>query len=436
MKNWVKKLKIKDFQGAKYVEITPDENSHCVLIEGGNEAGKSRVLRALYYLVVGGAVPKKPVTEGEKEAVLEAEIGDYKIKATLKADKSKQPMLQVTAADGSKVKSPRAWLAERITENTIDPYKIANMDDKEFHVFIKRVTKLDFTEEEKVEQLNYTKRTEVHKQLMSDKAKLEEYEDLPELDTSVRHEKIIIKEQDEVIKHNRQVEEGRLELEKAQRDIKEIPPKMEAAKEDMLERLKKLQEQIDYVKKSFEEEKEKLIAADKQLKKVEQNVINEVENLKPIDPEPIAKELEKAREQLSLEAKYDRRHELQTALKESQERHDELTQEVEKARAAKLEKIKSAKMPAEGLVITDEGIQYKDIPFEQHSKSRKIQLSMEISKALNPDIPVMFIEDGAVIGEKIRNEMVSIAATYDIQLFFEDFRTEPSGKKNSFFIKS
>lgn len=435
MKNWVKKLKIKDFQGADFVEITPDENNHCVLIEGDNEAGKSRILRGLYYLVCGGSIPAKPVTEGKEQADLYAEIGDYKIRAVLKADKNKQPMLQVTAADGSKVKSPRAWLSERITENTIDPYKIANMDDKEFHIFIKRVMKLDFTEEEKAEQLNYTRRTEVHKQLMSDKAKLEEYEKLPDLDTSVRHEKIIIKEQDDVIEHNRDIENKQYELAKVQREIKEIPPKVKAAEEEMKERINKLKDQIEYIEKSFIEEKETFAVDDKQLRSVEQNVLKELEKLKPIDPEPIAKELEKAREQTNLQSKYDRQHELTTALRESQERHDSLTEEVEKARAAKLDKIKNAKMPAADLEVRDEGIFYKDIPFEQHSKSRKIKLSMEIAKALTPDIPIMFVEDGAVIGEKIRNEMVTIASEFGIQLFFEDFRTTPSGKENSFFIK-
>ncbi len=251
MKNWVKKLVLKNWQGIEFMEIMPDDESYIVQIEGDNEAGKSRALRGLYYLVCGGKLPKEPVTKGQKKAELYAEIGDYTLRAIIKADKDKSPTFEVRTKDGAKVDiSPREWTAKRLSENTVDPYRLASMNDKEFYEYIKKVTNLDFTEEEKEIDLNYTRRTEVGRQLDIKKKALTEYDNLPELDGKFRDETDILKEQEEIFKHNRAIDDFNEQIGELETEIKDTPKAIEDYAKRMDEHIKGSNQELDKIKSS------------------------------------------------------------------------------------------------------------------------------------------------------------------------------------------
>jgi len=95
-------LKSKNVKNLKAVEITPEGNT--VILTGKNGAGKSAVLDSILYAFSGKSIPTKPIRNGEDNAKVEIDCGDFTVTRTFG---KKGNALKIETKTGDIKKSPQ-----------------------------------------------------------------------------------------------------------------------------------------------------------------------------------------------------------------------------------------------------------------------------------------------------------------------------------------
>src|SRR3984957_8598889 len=145
------------------VEINPDGS--LVVIGGKNGNGKTSVLDSITMALAGkGAIPSKPVRDGEKEATIEIEMDDdFIIKRTIKPDGESK--VEVRTKEGAKYGSPQALLDGFAARFTFDPLAFKLMKPRDQVDLLKSVLNLDFTNLDAERGETFDDRTVVNRQI-------------------------------------------------------------------------------------------------------------------------------------------------------------------------------------------------------------------------------------------------------------------------------
>lgn len=109
----------------------------------------------------------------------------------------------------------------------------------------------------------------------------------------------------------------------------------------------------------------------------------------------------------------------QKAVRDREAKSTELSAELDQVDAAKLKKIQSAKFPIEGLSITDSGVTFNGVPFEQASGAEQLRVSVAIGMAANPKLRVLLCRDGSLLDETSLRILTEIVQERDYQLWLE-----------------
>ena len=143
----IKKLKIAD--------ITPGDN--VVILEGKNKQGKTSTLDSIAYALGGTKMlPQKPVREGEENAIIKIDIGDYVI--TRKWTTPDKSTLKVETKNGMKPQKPQNFIDDLMGNLAFDPLEFLNMDKKKRIEVVKSITGLNFDDLEEKHTENYEAR--------------------------------------------------------------------------------------------------------------------------------------------------------------------------------------------------------------------------------------------------------------------------------------
>lgn len=78
-------------------------------------------------------------------------------------------------------------------------------------------------------------------------------------------------------------------------------------------------------------------------------------------------------------------------------------------------------MPIDGLTFNDESLFYQGRPVDEStlSTSEKMMLGARLKIAKNPNVPVLFIQQGESLGTKKFNDLISMAKEHDFQIIME-----------------
>jgi len=119
-------LKAENFKRLEAIELTPGEVN---LITGKNAQGKSSVLDAIEFCLSGPSkqIPR-PIKDGATKAKIEMDLGDLTITRVVTPSGAR---LQVTAKDGTQLKSPQAVLDALFSSVSFDPIRFLNMSEKD-----------------------------------------------------------------------------------------------------------------------------------------------------------------------------------------------------------------------------------------------------------------------------------------------------------------
>jgi recombinational DNA repair ATPase RecF len=355
----VVKLSAQNFKRLEAVEITPDE-SGMVVIGGRNAQGKSSVLDAIMAALGGrDAAPEEPIRHGEDQATITVDLGKYVVERTF----GRGEKLVVKGREGERFSSPQALLDKITGSLTFDPLEFSRAKHSSQIEMLRRVVGLDFTMLNERREKTYARRTEVNRErdrLRAQAASATFTPDLPEQEIVLQD---LVDRRDQMMERARETNAARTVIANLRRSIAEW--------------------------------REKIAAAEQQIITLEPTAAAEVP-----DVSSLASEIANAQATNKLIRQNYSHRTATDAAQRQQKVSDELTAEIEAIDREKADMIARAKMPVEGLSLSEDGVTYRGVPFSQASAAEKLRVSVAMGLAMNPTLRVMLIRDGSLLDDE------------------------------------
>lgn len=145
---------IRNFKGIEKLDI--ELNGKNVFVMGGNGAGKTSFLDAIWTTLTGKNLPTKVTKEGAKKGFVEVDLGDYIARLKFVKDKTptfelEQKNVEVDPDTGNPVsdkmiKAPRTFLNDAIKIIDFDVNVFLNLTGNEKVKYLSKIIGIDFTE--------------------------------------------------------------------------------------------------------------------------------------------------------------------------------------------------------------------------------------------------------------------------------------------------
>lgn len=381
-------LKSSNIKRLKAVELTIDDKQNIVMITGRNGQGKSSILDSIWYALGGGKiVPEKPIRDGQQDAEVSLDLGEYVVTRTFT---EKGTYLKVSNKDGASYSNPQKLLDTVIGQLSFDPLEFSRLETKKQIEQLIKITGLDFSDLDQKKKEKEEERTFVGREL---KAMGEiSPETVEAAKTAAVKPEINITELSGKIQ---ELTESHQKYDNAQRFIQMNLEEMQKL-EDRISQLKEANRNYQKTPKPEGD----IAALQEQLKNAEQTN-TEIRDAKKILAEA--------------EARGDKKIQ-----------YDGLTDELEGIAFTREERLKAAKMPIDGLAWSEIAVTYHGIPFEQLSAAEQLKISMAMAMVANPKLRVILIRDGSLLDSENLKVIQEMAADLDFQVWIE--RVDDSGK--------
>ena len=441
----------------KLVTITP--KGHLVPITGANGQGKTSVLDAIWW-ALGGAdnITSVPIHKGAETGTITLDLGDFVVERVFTSKKKCTPcrgkgrvLLSETSGNpadkecevcqgygfiaengtevtvrapsavegkkGPKYDSPQAMLDALVGSLSFDPLEFARASAPEQFDLLRKAVALDFdfAGMVKANDADYKERTRINKAAKEQRAiaaGITVKEGLPEKHVD---EAALLAELDDAYKTNSARERARearaMELDKTERDKKSL-----VAKRSRIDQLRTELERLESELKAEEYAIGSRLETLAKLPTVED----------AIDVTAIRAKLDEAK---ATNLAIDRRQERARAISDAEAHEGEakkITERMEGRETAKLDAIRAAKMPVDGLGLGEGFVTFNGLPFEQASDAERLRVSVGIAMATNPKLRVIRIRDGSLLDEKSMALIADMAKSGDYQFWLE--RVDTSGK--------
>ena len=392
-------LEVSDYKRIKTVKITPAADTAIILLGGKNAQGKSSILDALTAAFGGKrAAAGDPVRHGEKEAAIYVELdgGRLTIDRTIAPDGS--TTLEVRDVDGA-VRKPQEVLDKLVGSRFLDPLLWLQLPMKEQRAqlmkLIPNADRIDVLNDKR--QRAFDRRTELGRDLVKAKGELDR---LPVLPTPTEID--VAKASAELQAFNVQQRTGdglgnALALAKAAREIADQNFNAQlAALGKLKDQLAAAEAQLPILGEVLKRSTERELAAKTKLDEaVEAWQASEARRTQlEVD---IAMAGEHNRAVAAAAAQNARRAETAAAV-------EKLTKDVEVCATAittvderKAEILAAAKLPVEGLKVSDDGVELNGVPFAQASDAEKWRVALALAIAASPGLHDVWIRDGALL---------------------------------------
>ena len=375
-----------NFKRLVAVEITPAEDGSLVLVTGKNGAGKSSVLDAIMTTLAGGkSAPDKPIREGEAEAENTIVTENYSITRTFNEKGSK---LVIKNADGFAASSPQKLLDKIVGDLSFDPMEFIRMGNteagkKEQRRALMGLAGLDFSDIDSMIATTKAERADVRK----DKERYEhEAERIVVADGTPDKEVGVLELTDELqeaVDHNAKI----TRLSEDESMMIGETQNLEEAKRKLTEKIEGLQAEINTLEASYGRADEKQELRQKELEEItgrltksERTDVAEIEaKIATSQVVNIAVRLKIQKAELTKQAEA-KAKEWRTLGKDAKD--------LEGKKAIRLAK---AKMPLEGLSVTDDCVVLGKIPLSQVNDAKKLEVGLGIAMAQNPELKVILM---------------------------------------------
>lgn len=401
------KLRAENFKRLQAVEITPDGN--LVQITGRNGSGKSSVLDAIFAALGGKpAVPTTPVRRGQKDAIVELDLGDMVVRRRF--DDEGTTALQVESKDGATFKSPQTLLDAMLGRMTFDPLEFMRLKPREQLDMLRSVVTVD-VDLDKLDALNrtdYDKRTDVNRDEKRLRTEAEAIVVPPDLPASPIDVSDLTAQLRSAAEHN-----ASIETRKARRQT--VRAEVNAHRQQALD----FGARIDQLRRQITELEEQARAANAAADAAQAR-LDAAEAL----PEPInVDELEaKIADAQRINAGIEARTRKATKRAEAdgmKAAADLLTAAINARATERDEAIARAEMPVPGLGFGDGEVTFNGLPFAQASGAEQLRTSLAIAMAANPKLRIVRIKDGSLLDEDGIRLVAEMAAARDFQVWME-----------------
>lgn len=465
------RLKSENVMRLVAVDITPE--GHVVTVGGPNGAGKSSVLNSIAVALGGlSLAPEEPIRQGEGEAQVQVDLGDYVVTRKFARDKivnttdrgaphpyrsdgvsaskscfvchqeENEPIHQnvperwgetrstlvVANKDGARYPSPQALLDRLLGELTFDPLTFARDEPRRQGKTLRRLVGVDLSKIDDRRALAFAERA-MHKKTYAIKEaqllKMPKYDGVPTEEVSA----------DEVTAELRRAEEVRVVAEEAERTRDAVQHRLngaQASRESWEQKAESLLARIVQLQKEHEEAKAQVASfkAHAEAVGVELDARKTQADAARATVPAIAdvharvKEIERTnalvranRERAAAEG------ELAALAQEVDARTEAISSCDDERRAA----LAAARFPVAGLGLDpDGGVTLNDLPFSQASSSEQLRVSVAVGLALNPELRVLLVRNGNMLDEDSLALVAKMAEEADAQVWCEWVTKDPS----------
>ena len=375
----ITKLTAENIKRLRAIEIEPDGSA--VIIGGRNAQGKSSVLDSIEAAIGGKShCPAMPIRDGETKARVVLETEDLRItRQFAKNGDALKTSLVVTSLDGRQFTSPQKVLDKLIGHLSFDPLEFSRMKPAQRAETLRQFVGLDLSRFEQAEKAAYASRTLVGRDLATAKARLEK----ATRHTDVPTEPVSFKD-------------IALELSTAQNN--------KAAREQLEIQVMELRDRIEQYQETLD------------------RLTDRLSNIEPVtdaDIETINGRLLKAQAINEKIRENEQYGSCQLDVMRARASYDNLTHEIEQARDARAQAVASAEYPIDGLSVTETGVEYNGVPFEQASASEQLRVSVAMGLALNHGLKVLLIRDGSLLDKDALAQVATMAAEAGGQVWIE-----------------
>jgi DNA repair exonuclease SbcCD ATPase subunit len=427
------------------VEVTPSPDGALITVGGKNGAGKSSVLDSIAWALGGERLtPSEPIRAGQREAKVVVDLGEYVVTRKFARDPAPcscgngddpthkndcdslhkfgptKSTLTVSNPQGAKYPSPQALLDKLYGKLAFDPLAFVKEEPKKQTEILRRLTGLDFTLLDAQRKFAYERRGMTKRTLAIAEGKLDNmpsHPNAPQAEIPV----------DDV---TREVNRGRL-LEASVREA-----------ERKLDDVKLAGEQI---KRDADAHRGLIASLEKQLEKVRKQLsecdgLAEANDARHAAAETALADARAAVPDFSvLEA---RLREVDATNKRVRDNIARAVQEMEVVRLRKERDaddmeiagiderkesaLRAAKFPVTGLGLSDDGVTFEGLPFDQVSSSAQLRASVAIGLALNPELKVLLVRNGNLLDDDGLTAMAEQAAEAGAQVWVEWVTGDPA----------
>lgn len=398
-------LQSENFKKIKAVDITPREDEDVVIISGKNAAGKSSVLDAIW-AAVSGVIPKEPIRKGQNKAEIKLNLGKYVVKRVFT---QKGSYLTVESAEGGKFSSPQKMLDEFVGDLSFDPLEFIKMPEKEQRELLLKLVKFQIDtkglgeEVKSLDELDGFRRKIYEERTVVNKEVLNKQEQLKAIGKVEKVEKISVSE---LFQRKQDLQKVVDEREAIARELEGVRASFERIENEICATESKL--------KSLREAKDKYIDKIGELSEKVDDFVDVAPEMSVIDKK--IQEADSVNEQAGV---YEKGVALEDEFKKIKAKSDELTDRLLLVDEIKKKAVAGAKMPINGLGITDGAVSFRDIPLSQASLSEQLKVSLAIAMALNPKLRVIRVCDGSLLDTENMKIIKQMAKENDYQIWIE-----------------
>jgi len=409
-------LHVENIKKIKVVDITPSGNS--VIISGKNANGKTSTMDAIA-MALGGAklIPEKPVREGQEEARITVDLGDYLVTRWWTSPLASY--LKLETKDGAKVTNAQTILDKLIGDLTFDPLEFATMEPGKRLKTLRAITKVDFTDLDEKHKVLYEQRRDTGRDGEQAKAMLSQYADIEAVDHP--SDEAIGKVREE----RKAAQEINRNIDKALADAGAVTAK------------------IDFFNKNISNINNEIAKLQSQKESIQKEVANQgvvkadflqTAQKEKIDVSGFDSEVEKYQKIKADYKRFQDKRAAESKVTELRSKWSSLDESLKEINESKREMLSNATMPIEGLGFGDAEITFNGIPFSQLSTSEQIRVSFSIAIAMNPRLRVAMIKNGSLLDDDAMKEIEKISETNDFQVWIEIVGNGPDA--NSIYIEN
>lgn len=401
-------LKINNIKKIKAIDIKPDDS--IVAITGRNGQGKTSVLDSIAMALCGKTlIPERPIRDGETEAKVEVDLGDYKITRTWTSNE--KTYLTVMAKDGAKYPSPQALLDKLVGSLSFDPLEFSRMESKKQKEILQQLIGLDFSGLDTKRAGLFEERRRLNVGIRDMEGKIKSMPYVQDVGANELNITDLLEEQKSAFtianfkeKKEREFENCNSNILDLNKEKNKIVLQIEALQNELKENQEKIQDEIINLSKISEE----IASIDvPDLNAINFKIKNANEINQTIKNNNARDELKKAHDTKSIES-------------------NELTKAITQIDEDKMLALRFAKYPIDGLSINDDGVSFDSIPFNQCSAAEQLKISVAMGLALNPSIKVILIRDGSLLDKDNLNAIAAMATDNEAQIWIEKVSDDES----------
>jgi hypothetical protein len=391
------------------VEITPD--GAVVEITGRNGQGKTSILDAIRWALDSNkAVQSMPVREGADAGYVQLDLGEYIITKKFRVKDGKEIVISLTVAnrDGAKYGSPTELLKGFYGAFTFDPLAFAEAKPEDQVTALRQlVAGFDFDANDAANKADYDKRTEVNrriKSLQEQRAAITVPADTPAEPVSLS---ALMDEYNAAMAHNSRLDALARERNACLLRLEQLKDRI-AERETQIAALKRQIAELEQVNLEDGTRYEELREGLPEAPPAERIDLIEIQE-RISSSETINRNVEKAR---TLKA-------IEDDLAAEEKRSAELTAAIDGRKTMAAQAVREAKLPIDGIEITEDRILLNGIPLDQASDAEQLRLSIAVAGALSPKLRIARVRDGSKLDRAAMQELTRYCTEHDLQVWIE-----------------